>query len=167
MSVREASPQVRRSCSFGRSPPTFARASALRVESGRLSAALENLQERAGLEIRLGQAGRLRFRERDRSAAEPAEEEIQQSLTGRGVVEYVADQSRLGGFVDEILQPCRGRFQALKEEKVYRHVAAGKLRRMQVPALVEAADERVLDMIEMHLPRAVNGLSVLLDLAFE
>src|SRR5438552_477616 len=76
---------------------------------------------------------------RDRAGVDAAQEEVEQALAGGGVVEDVADQRRLRRLVDEVLEPRPGGVDALEEEAVQRAVARHELRRMQIPALIEAA----------------------------
>ena len=53
------------------------------------------------------------------------------------------------------------RARADEEERVDRGVARRQLRRMQVPALVEPVHQRMLHVVEVQLPRAVDDLAVL------
>ena len=95
----------------------------------------------------------------DRAAVHRAQEVVQQSLPGRGVVEHVADERRLRGLLDEVAEPIRRRVEPFEEERVHRGVARRQLRGMQIPALIEAGDERVADVLVVQTPRAVHDLA--------
>src|SRR5689334_22161506 len=104
-----------------------------------LSPALEDLYERAGDEFGVGEPRPLAgFLLGYRATTNGPQEVVEQPLARRGVVEDVADQSGLGGFLDKVLQALTGRVQAFQEKGVDGGVSRGQLRGMQVPALVEA-----------------------------
>src|SRR5438477_60152 len=79
----------------------------------------------------------------DRAGVDAAQEEVEEALPRRGVVEDIADERRLRRFVDEVLQPCPGGVDALEEEAVQRPVTRDELRRMQIPSLIESSGERM------------------------
>ena len=54
----------------------------------------------------------------DRAAVQRAQEVVQQSLSGRGVVEDVADERGLRGLGDEVAEPLGRRVEPFEEERV-------------------------------------------------
>ena len=88
--------------------------------------------------------------------AQPAQEEVEQSLARRGVVEHVPDERRLRGLRDEVRQARRRRGERLEIEGVHGGVTRDELGRVQVPSLVEAARQRVPDVARLELPRGVD-----------
>ena len=100
---------------------------------------MQDLHERPRRELVERQAALLdRLLLRDRAAVHRAQEVVQQALPGRGVVEHVADERRLRRLLDEVAQALGRGVEAFEEERVDRGVARRQLRRVQVPALVEA-----------------------------
>ena len=97
---------------------------------GRLAAAgaahVEDLEEGPRAELGLGEAGGGDLRGGDGATALAAQEIIEQALPRGGVVEDVADQGRLRGLLDEVLQARDGGLQALEEEGVDGRVAHGE-----------------------------------------
>ncbi len=71
---------------------------------------------------------------RERAAIDAPQEKIEQPLSGGRVIEHVAHQRGLRGFVDEISQTRRRRVQALEKERVYRGIARWKLARDANPS---------------------------------
>src|ERR1051325_2417510 len=103
---------------------------------------LQNLHERGRHKLVVGQTRqprRLFFGYR--AAIDRAQKIIQKALARRGIVEHVANQRGLRGFLDEIAQTLGSRVEALQKECVDRRVACRQLRRMQVPSLIETADQ--------------------------
>src|SRR5262245_49607180 len=80
----------------------------------------------------------------DRGRIDGAKEEIQKPLTRCRVVEDVSHQRGLRGLLDEVAESCARGIDSLEKEGVERGVPADQLRRMQIPALIESADERML-----------------------
>src|ERR1043165_9413867 len=111
-----------------------------------------DLDERFAADLVEREPGRKRFLLGDRAARDAAQEVVEQALAGRRVVEHVADQGRLGGLVDEVAQPLGRRGEAVEEERVDRAVAGRQLRGMEVPALVEAVDQRVANVVGVEPP---------------
>src|ERR1051325_5623817 len=105
-----------------------------------------------------------RFVFRYRAAIDRAQKIIQQSLAGGGIVEDITNQSCFGGLLDKVAQPFRSGVQTFKKESIYRGIAGRELARMQVPALVKATDQRMLNMIVMQLPGAMDHRAILIDL---
>src|SRR5215471_813250 len=104
------------------------------------SAVLQDRDEGAAADLVDGQAGHLhRARLGDRAGLDRAQEVVEESLPGRGVVEDVAHERRLRGLVDEVPEPLPRGVDAHEKELEQRRVARHQLRRVQVPALVEAA----------------------------
>src|SRR5258706_2164025 len=129
------------------------------------AAVLQDLDERAAAQLGGGQAAHLDgLGFRDRAAVPGAEEEIEQALAGRGVVEDVADEGRLSGLRDEVRQPRRRGFEAVEEERVERGVARGELRGVEVPPLVVGVREGMADVAVVELPGVMHGRAVLLEL---
>ena len=91
----------------------------------------------------------------------PAQEKVQQALTGCRVVEYVAHQRCLRCLVDKVPQTRRSGLQALQEERVHRGISRWKLAGMQIPALVVAVRERALDQIEMMPHGSMHDRAIL------
>ena len=89
------------------------------------------------VERHAGHRDRLFFRER--AAVDRAEEEVEQSLTRRGVVEHIAHERRLRRRSTKFRSraPCCSI--PSRKKRVYRRVTRHELRRMQVPALIEPA----------------------------
>jgi len=54
-----------------------------------------------------------------------------------------------------------GGVERLEEERIDGGVTRGKLRRVEIPALVVRVHERVADMVDMQAPGAVHDVSVL------
>jgi hypothetical protein len=71
-------------------------------------------------------------------------------LTGGSVVEHIAHQRRLSGFLDEIAETRSGGFKTLEEERIYRGKSRRELPRMQVPTLVVTVHERALHMLKVQ-----------------
>src|SRR5215204_1314118 len=86
------------------------------------------------------------------AAVDRAEEEGQQPLTGRRVVEYVADESRLCGPLDEVAEPRALLLEAGEEKGVHRCITRDELCRVQIPALIETGLQRVADVLVVHPP---------------
>src|SRR5205814_8964919 len=86
----------------------------------------------------------------ERAAAGAAQEEIEQPLPRRRVVEGVARERRLPELADEVAQPLGRAGEAFEEEGIERAIAAGQLPRMQVPSLVEAVDERIAQVVRVE-----------------
>lgn len=125
----------------------------------------ENLDERAGAQFVGGEAGEAQgFGFGERAGVGGAEEVVEEALTRGGVVEHVADEGGLGGLLDEVAEALGGGVESFEEEGVDGGVAGGELRGVQVPALIEAAGERVADVREVEPPRAVDGAAVLVRL---
>src|SRR5204863_9137215 len=101
---------------------------------------------------------------RDRAARHSAQEEVEKSLTGRGVIEDVAEERRERGLLDKGLQAVRGAFEAPEKEMVNGGITGDELRRMQVPALEETVPERMHVVVEAEPPGGVNGLAILTQL---
>src|SRR5437764_3948101 len=109
---------------------------AVRLLLGRaLPPVLRDPREAPAAQLLEGDAGRQRFFLAERAAARAAQEEVEQPLAGRRVVEGVAGERRLPEPGDEVAQPLARAGEAFEEEGVERAVAAGKLRRVQVPSL--------------------------------
>ena len=75
----------------------------------------------------------------------------------RGCVEYIADERRLSGFLNEIAQTLGCGGEPLEKEGVNGGEARRKLRRIQIPSLVETIDQRVADVIDVQTPRAMDS----------
>src|SRR2546421_2349728 len=103
-----------------------------------------------------------RLRLGDGPAVDCAQEVVEEALTRRRVVEHVADESGARGLLDEVAQSLRGGPEAFEEEGVDGCVARRELRGVQVPALVEGVCERVLYVVVVKFPRALDGAPVLL-----
>src|SRR6185503_395155 len=117
----------------------------------------EDRHERARAQLLEGEpAPRRRLLLADGAAVDRAQEEVEQALPRRRVVEDVADERRLRRLGDEVGEPLRRRVEAVEEERVDRRVTDGQLRRVQVPALVEAQLERVLDVVVAELPGEIG-----------
>ena len=95
-------------------------------------------RERAPAQLLDRDAGRLDLILGQRAAGDPTQKEVQQPLAGRRIVEGIADQRGLGRALDKGAQPLRGIGQLLQKEGVDCGVARRQLRRVQIPALVEA-----------------------------
>src|SRR5262245_55413940 len=124
------------------------------------AATFEDLQERPRSQL-VGREPALleRLRLRDRAAPQRPQEDVEQALPRRRVVEDVADERRLAGLGEEVGQPLGGGLEALEEEGVEGGVARDELRGVQVPALVEADPERGADVVVVHPPRAVHDVA--------
>src|SRR5260221_6441983 len=105
-----------------------------------------DLHERPAAQLVECEAGGQRFILRDRAAVQCAKEVVEQALAGGGVVEDIADERGLSCLLDEVVEPVRGRFQSLEEERVDGGVARRKLGGIEVPSLVVGVDERVADV---------------------
>ena len=64
------------------------------------------------------------------------------------------------GLLDEVAEALARGVEAFEEEGIDGGVARGELRGVQVPALIEAAGERVLDVVVVDAPGAVDGATV-------
>ena len=115
---------------------------------------LEDLQERAALDLFDAQARARGLVGGEGPAEEAAQEEVEQALSGRGVVEDLAEESGLRGLLGEGMKATRGGIEALEEERVDRGVARGKLGGMEVPALVVGVDQGVADVVVVQAPGA-------------
>ena len=65
---------------------------------------------------------------------------------------------------DEIAQALRRAGEAFEEERVERAVAAGKLRGMQVPSLIEPVDQRMAQVVRVEPPRRMHRALVVAHL---
>ncbi len=97
----------------------------------------------------------------DRAGANAAEEEAEQSLARRRLVEHAADELRVRRAIQECLEPRAGELDAFEIEARHRGVARDELRGVQIPALIEAARERMSDVSEVHHPPRVDRGRVL------
>src|SRR3970282_1349183 len=86
-------------------------------------------------------------------------EVIEESLPRRRVVEDISHERGLRRLLDEVLEPRGSSLETAEEERVARGVADRELRGVQVPALIEAADERVADMRICKPPGPMDGLA--------
>ena len=75
-------------------------------------------------------------------------------------------QGGLRGLADEILQPLARRPQPLEEETVRGGIAAHQLGGMQIPALVEAVDQRMAQVVGVQPPGRMDRALVLALLFF-
>ena len=89
---------------------------------------------------------------------------VEQALSGGRIVEHVADQRGLRGFSHEVAQTLRRRLLPLEKKCVHRRVARRQLRRMQIPALIEAPGQRVTGVVVMPLPCPMHHAAVLVGL---
>ena len=96
--------------------------------------------------------------------AEPAQEKVEETLAGRGVIEDIAEERSERGFFDKGLEPIGRAFEAAEKELINGGVTSDELRRMQVPALVKAGAQRMHVVIETKAPRCVDDFAVLSDL---
>src|SRR5437867_3930661 len=69
------------------------------------SPAVQNLHERSHAQLFKAQAGHQRFGFGNRSAVESAEEEVEQSLPGSGIVKDIADERGLSCLFHERFEP--------------------------------------------------------------
>lgn len=76
-----------------------------------------------------------------RAGVDRAQEVIEQALAGRRVVEGVTDAIGLRRLLDEGAQPRRRGVHAVEKEGMDGGVADRKLRRMEIPALIETAHQ--------------------------
>ena len=113
-----------------------------------------NDPERNSSSVKPESSQRLFFSER--AAIDRAQKIIQQSLARRRIVKHVANQRCFGRLLDKVAQTFRGRVQALEKESIDGGITGRQLRRMQIPALIKTADERMLDMIVVQLPGAMD-----------
>src|SRR5205085_1537745 len=97
----------------------------------------------------------------DCAAVDGAQEIVQESLPGGGVIEHVADERGFGGLLDEVAEALRGGVEAFEEEGEDGGVARRELRGVQVPTLIEAAAQGVLDVLVVQSPCALDGALVL------
>ena len=112
---------------------------------------LQDLHERSAAKLGRCQPALLdRFVLGDRAAVHRPQEIIQETLSGGGIVEHVANQGGLRGLLHEVLEPLGSRVEPFEEERVHRRIARRQLRRMQVPPLVETGDERVAHVLGMQ-----------------
>ena len=125
------------------------------------SPALKNFQERARAQFLERQTGGERFLFCDRAASESAQEEIEQALAGRGIVEDVAKQRGKRGFFDKCFQAIGGASQTFEEKKINSGVTRDELRRVQIPALIVSGAERVQIVLEPESPCLMNGVAIL------
>ena len=116
--------------------------------------------ERAGADFLEGQVGGERFLFRDCAAGDSAKEEIEQALTGCGVVKNIAMQRRQRRLPDERFQALGSTRYATEEEVINRGVTGYELRRMEVPPLEEAIAERMQVVFEAASPRRVHHVAL-------
>ena len=100
----------------------------------------------------------------ERARAERAPEQVEQALPRRRVVEGRAEAARLRRPVEEVPQPHAGRRGRGAEEREHGHVARRELRRVQVPALVDAVGEGGGDVACMEPPGLLDHRPVLAPL---
>src|SRR6185312_14270753 len=124
------------------------------------SPSVEDLREGAKGVLLRRETGLRSVGQVDRAAVQATEEVIEEPLARCRVIEDVPDQRGLRRLLDEVAEALRGLIEALQEECVAGGVAHGELRGMQIPALIEAAVERVTDVTRRKLPRAVDDLLV-------
>src|SRR5207253_10350305 len=117
--------------------------------------------ERPAAELVDAEARSQRFLFGQCAAVDAPEKEVEQALARGCIVERVAVQRRLRRLADEVLQPVAGRGQALEEEGIDGAVAAGGLRRVQVPSLIEAARERMAHVLRVPPPGGVHRARIL------
>src|SRR5437870_9716004 len=101
---------------------------------------------------------------RQRAAIQRPQKIIQQALPGCRVVEDVPNQSCFRRLLDKIVQAFGGRIQTLEKESIDGRITSRQLRRMQIPTLVETSDERMLNVIVMKFPGAMDDGAVFIDL---
>ena len=82
-------------------------------------------------------------------------------MTGRRVVEVSAARARPRRLRDEAREPITGVVERAEEVRVDRRVAGDELRRVEIPTLVDAERERVLDVAKRALPTAPHRGPVL------
>ena len=121
----------------------------------------EDFLEGAGAEFFKGKTGRKGLRFGNCAASDTPQKEIEEALTGGGVIENITKQGGLGGFLHETLEASRGSGQGSEEEAINGGVAWDELRRMQVPAFVKALAERLQIVVEGQLPSSVHGRPVI------
>ena len=95
-------------------------------------------RERAPAQLLDRDAGRLGLLLGQCTTGDSTQKEVQQPLAGRRIVEGIADKRSPGRALDEGAQPLRCIGQLLQKEGVDCGVARRQLRRVQIPALVEA-----------------------------
>ena len=81
------------------------------------------------------------------------QEEVQQSLTGGGVVKYVPNKRGTRSFFDEVAQAIAGSIQSFEKESENGGIPGRQLSRMKVPALIKRVSERVPAVIIVEFPR--------------
>ena len=123
---------------------------------------LRNERERISSSVKPGGE---RFRLRDCAAGDAAQEKIEQSLSGRGIVEDVAEKRSERRLFDKRLQPIRSALEAFEEERINRGVTSDELRRMQIPALIKSGAQRMQIVVETEPPGRVNRFTIF-DLLF-
>src|ERR1700745_4183235 len=106
------------------------------------SARRENPGVGPPLDIVRGEAGGRDVPRFDGAGVQRPKEEIEQALAGRSIVEDLADERRLCRLLHEVRKPLRRLREPLEKERVTGGVARRYLRRMEVPALIEASLER-------------------------
>src|SRR6185369_3887439 len=82
--------------------------------------------------------------------------EINDSASGCRIVEDRTSAAGLLGWIFEIARPLFRVPNTLQEKVVDRHQASGNLCRMQIPTLVEAIVERVVNIVEVKLPGSID-----------
>ncbi len=81
-------------------------------------------------------------------------------MSGGGVIENIAGEGCLRRFAHKMPEPLGGIFVTVQEKSIDRRIAHGQLCRVQIPALVQAVDERMGGMPEGGFPGIMDDLSV-------
>ena len=125
---------------------------------------LENLNKRSGAQFVARQAGKLqRFFFSERAAVDGPQKVIEQSLARGRIIKYITDQSSFRGLLNEVAQSFRSGVQALEKERIDRGITRRQLRRVQIPALIKTTNQRMLNVIVVQLPRAMNHTQIFLN----
>src|SRR5438552_53189 len=92
----------------------------------------------------------------DRPAIHRTQEEVQEALSGCGIVKDITDQRCFSGLVDEVSQAFRCRLERFEEKRIYGSISRGELGRVQVPALIEGMPQGVPNLVIVQLPGSVH-----------
>jgi hypothetical protein len=82
----------------------------------------------------------------DRAAVHRAQEVVQQSPSGRGIIEHVSDERPAPPSARSSSAAGRG-VETFEEERIDRCEARRQLRRVKIPSLIEPVDEGVADVL--------------------
>src|SRR5688572_6494760 len=100
----------------------------------------------------------------DRTAVDRPDEEVQQALPSRGVVEYITDQCGASRLLDKVAETLGRRVETLEKKCEHSGVSCRQLSGMKIPSLIEGVCKRVPAMVVVQFPRAVNSRVVFPDL---